>query len=37
VAQGSDGYEAVYSLAEVTPELHNTTVIVADTLEEIRY
>jgi hypothetical protein len=32
VAQGSDGYEAVYSLAEVTPELHNTTVIVADTL-----
>jgi hypothetical protein len=32
VAQGSDGYEAVYSLAEVTPELHNATVIVADTL-----
>jgi hypothetical protein len=32
VAQGSDGYEAVYSLAEVTPELHNETVIVADTL-----
>jgi len=32
VAQGSDGYEAVYSLAEVTPELHNVTVIVADTL-----
>ena len=32
VAQGSDGYEAVYSLAEVAPELHNATVIVADTL-----
>ncbi|MGA3009124.1 MAG: molybdopterin-dependent oxidoreductase [Terracidiphilus sp.] len=33
VAQGSDGYEAVYSLAEVIPELHNVTVIVADALE----
>jgi hypothetical protein len=32
VAQGSDGYEAVYSLAEVAPELHNATVIVADSL-----
>jgi hypothetical protein len=32
VAQGSDGYEAVDSLAEVAPELHNATVIVADTL-----
>jgi hypothetical protein len=30
VAVGSDGYEAVYSLAEVAPELHNGTVIVAD-------
>jgi hypothetical protein len=32
VAQGSDGYEAVYSLAEVAPELHDATVIVAGTL-----
>lgn len=33
VAQGADGYEAVYSVAEVNPELHDATVIVADTLE----
>jgi hypothetical protein len=33
VAKGSDGYEAVYSLAEAAPELHNATVIVADTLD----
>ncbi|MFY9854611.1 MAG: hypothetical protein WAK26_12120 [Terracidiphilus sp.] len=32
VAQGSDGYEAVYSLAEVTPAMSSATVIVADTL-----
>jgi hypothetical protein len=33
VAEGSDGYKAVYSLAEVNPELHDGTVIVADTLD----
>jgi hypothetical protein len=33
VAVGSDGYEAVYSLAETVPELHNASAIVADTLE----
>jgi len=33
VAKGSDGYEVVYSLAEAAPELHNATVIVADTLD----
>lgn len=32
VAQGSDGYEAVYSLAEVTPAMSSATVIVADAL-----
>ncbi len=31
VAVGSDGYEAVYSFAEVASEIHNATVIVADT------
>lgn len=31
VATGSDGYEAVYSAAEVNPSLHDATVIVAET------
>ena len=31
VAVGSDDYQAVYSVAEVTPSLHDATVIVADT------
>ena len=31
VVAGSDGYEAVYSIGEVTPDLSNSTVIVADT------
>jgi hypothetical protein len=31
VAIGSDGYEAVYSIGEVTPDVNNSTVIVADT------
>jgi hypothetical protein len=30
VAVGSDGYEAVYSIGEVTPDVSNSTVIVAD-------
>ena len=30
VAEGSDGYEVVYSIGEVTPDLHDGTVIVAD-------
>jgi hypothetical protein len=33
VAEGSDGYKAVYSVAEVNPDVHDATVIVADTLE----
>ena len=31
VAAGSDGYEVVYSIGEVTPAVNNATVIVADT------
>ena len=30
VAAGSDGYTVVYSLGEVTPDVHDATVIVAD-------
>jgi hypothetical protein len=30
VAVGSDGYEAVYSLGEIAPDVHDATVIVAD-------
>jgi hypothetical protein len=33
VAEGADGYKAVYSLAEVNPDLHDGSVIVADRLE----
>jgi hypothetical protein len=31
VAVGSDGYEVVYSIGEVTPDVHDATVLVADT------
>jgi len=31
VAAGSDGYEVVYGIGEVTPDVHEATVIVADT------
>jgi hypothetical protein len=30
VAVGSDGYEAVYSIGEIAPDLSNSTVVVAD-------
>jgi len=30
VAIGSDGYKVVYSLGEVTPDVHDATVLVAD-------
>ena len=33
-AEGSDGYVVVYSIAEVTPYIHDGTVIVADTLAD---
>ena len=31
VAAGSDGYEVVYSIGEVTPDVHDAAVLVADT------
>ena len=33
VAEGSDGYQVVYSIGEVTPDVHDGTVMVADALE----
>jgi hypothetical protein len=33
VAEGSDGYKVVYSLGEVAPDVHDATVMVADTLD----
>ena len=32
-AEGSDGYVVVYSIAEITPYIHDGTVIVADTVD----
>jgi hypothetical protein len=34
VAEGSDGYKVVYSIGEVSPDLHDGTVIVADKLAD---
>jgi hypothetical protein len=33
VAEGSDGYQVVYSIGEVTPDVHDGTVMVADSLD----
>ena len=33
VAEGSDGYQVVYSIGEVTPDVHEATVLVADSLD----
>jgi hypothetical protein len=33
VAEGSDGYQVVYSLGEITPDVHDATVMVADTMD----
>jgi Oxidoreductase molybdopterin binding domain len=33
VAEGSDGYQVVYSVGEVTPDVHDATVMVADSLD----
>ena len=33
VAEGSDGYKVVYSIGEVTPDVHHGTVLVADTMD----
>jgi len=32
-AEGSDGYIVVYSVAEVTPDVHDASVIVADSMD----
>jgi hypothetical protein len=33
VAEGSDGYEVVYSVGEVTPDVHDGTTMVADSMD----
>jgi hypothetical protein len=33
VAEGSDGYEVVYSIGEVSPDVHDGTVLVADAVD----
>ncbi len=33
VAEGSDDYQVVYSLGEITPDVHDGTVLVADQLD----
>ncbi|HTX77574.1 MAG TPA: molybdopterin-dependent oxidoreductase [Terracidiphilus sp.] len=33
VAEGSDGYQVVYSVAEVTPDVHDATILVADSMD----
>ncbi len=33
VAKGADGYEVVYSLGEVTPDVHDGTTLVADAVD----
>lgn len=33
VAEGADGYQVVYSIGEIAPEVHDGTVLVADTVD----
>lgn len=33
VAEGSDGYEVTYSLGEISPDVHDGTVLVADAVD----
>lgn len=33
VAEGSDGYQVVYSIGEVSPDVHDGTVLVADAVD----
>jgi hypothetical protein len=33
IAEGSDGYQVVYSIGEVTPDVHDGTVLVADAMD----
>jgi len=32
IAEGSDGYQVVYSVAEVTPDVHDANILVADSM-----
>lgn len=33
IAEGSDGYQVVYSVGEVTPDVHDGTTLVTDTMD----
>lgn len=33
VAEGSDGYQVVFSIGEITPDVHDGTVLVADSMD----
>lgn len=33
IAEGSDGYQVVYAMAEATPDVHDATIIVADSMD----
>jgi hypothetical protein len=33
VAEGADGYQVVYSIGEITPDVHDGTVLVADSVD----
>lgn len=33
VAEGSAGYQVVYSVAEATPEVHDATILIADSMD----
>ncbi len=34
IAEGSDGYQVVYSIGEVTPDVHDGTTLVADSMND---
>jgi len=34
IAEGSDGYQVVYSVGEVTPDVHDGTTLVADSMND---
>ena len=33
VAEGADGYQVVYSVSEVSPDVHDAIILVADSLD----
>lgn len=33
IAEGSDGYQVVYSIAEVTPDVHDASILAADSMD----